>query len=69
MREKLHKEKPAGKTGQAPERSEKAREEQIGGDREIPGGGSAFVQPTSFGGASLVKDARDAALKLRSLLG
>lgn len=36
---------------------------------EAPASGSAFVKPHSFGGASLVKDAREAAFKVRSLLG
>jgi hypothetical protein len=35
----------------------------------VPAGGSAFVAPPSLGGASLVENAREAANKLRSLLG
>jgi hypothetical protein len=62
--------KAAGKTAAASELDKQALEIGVAGeDQGLPSGGSAYVEPHSFGGASLVKDAREAALKVRSLLG
>ena len=43
--------------------------DEASAERGAPAGGSAYVEPHSYGGASLVKDAREAAFKIRSLLG